>query len=138
MKKIKSSVVCCLVKGNESHGTVIMQNRKPPKIFISILIDILFVLLIKFSSFFSNGHFLNPRHFQFSPTLYLLLLNLLLSLAGYSLPRHFYPSSFYIKWKLYELPASSNKLNLPKVIPHLGYHNNTSEYDSKSLVIFQG
>jgi hypothetical protein len=55
------------------HGTAIPQNMKPPKLFLSILIDILFVLFIKFSGVLCNGHFINPRHFQFSPMLYLLL-----------------------------------------------------------------
>ncbi len=53
-------VMWCLMKGNKSHSTVIPHNRKPPKIFHAILIDVLFVLFVKFSVVFSTGHF--PTH----------------------------------------------------------------------------
>ncbi len=40
--------------------------------------------MIKFSGVFSNGHFLNPSHFKYSPKLY-LLLSLSASLILFSL-----------------------------------------------------
>ncbi len=53
------------LRGTKVTAKIIQQNRKLPKIFLSTLIDILFVLFIKFSGAFSNGCFFNPCHFQF-------------------------------------------------------------------------
>jgi hypothetical protein len=50
-------VVWCLIKGNESHGTVNpMKEETTQNIFLP-LIDILLVQFIQFSGVFSNGHF---------------------------------------------------------------------------------
>ncbi len=126
--KIKLGVVWGLVKGNKSHGTIIHQKMEPPKILISLLNNILFILFIKYSGVFSYGHFSQPTPFP--------ILSCTLSLTPFIcsslphsclLPTLFFPASiFYLKWNWFKLPASLNKHISTNVVHHLGFTHNIS------------
>jgi hypothetical protein len=67
-----------LIEWKSRHSLARIWNH--PRLFISNLIDILFVLFINFlknSGVLFQRSFLNPRHFLFSPTLISHSLNLL-------------------------------------------------------------
>jgi hypothetical protein len=73
---------------------------KPPKIFISILIDFLFVLFLKFLGVFFNGHFSQPTPFPiltYAPSP-IPVIHLSLSLSLLPIPHSILPASvLYIK-----------------------------------------
>ncbi len=120
-------MVWCLIKGNESHGTVIQQNRSHPKYLYPIWLTFCLFYLFEILRYLSQLSFLNSRcfwsllpSFSHSPNLFLsfsLYLSLAHSPLGFHLP------VFYIKGNSFGQSVSLNKCistNVPRL--ELTYH----------------
>ncbi len=112
--------------GNKSHSTLIQQNWSHPKIIISSLIDVLFVLLIWNTQVFFPMVISQPM-----PFLIICYAMSLTPLIGFSLslspsfsstyaPLCFYVPLFYRKGNWFVWSASLNKCISTNVVPHLG------------------
>jgi len=116
------SVVWCLLRGIKSRNSN-TAKREPPKIFMSSLIDVLFVLFIWNTQLSFPTVISQPTPFlifSFAPS-----LSLSLSLSTAHAPLHYYLPPFDIKGNWLGWSASLNEHISTNIVPYLGVAHNT-------------